>query len=124
MIHDKSAPADGFKNTGWPLLRKHQFQTRTLMLAIMLAAVWMGLLVDPSIGPLVLLLSGAFALTLLVMAIAIGLGLVGFGVCSVCDRAIGWLRRTSQWPDEQAAAAGLQEKLNPLTGGATQRADS
>jgi hypothetical protein len=100
MINGRLAQASRFKDAQWPSLRQRQYQTRTLMLAIMLIAVWMGLLPDLSVGPLILLLSAGFALTLLVMGIAIGLGLVGFGICLVCDRAIGWLHRGSQWPDE------------------------
>jgi hypothetical protein len=70
------------------------------MLLIALAAIWMGLLPDPQVGPLVLLLMGAFGITLAVMGVAMGLGLLGFGLCAACDRAVGWLRRASRWPEE------------------------
>ena len=70
------------------------------MLTIALAVVWMGILRDSQIALMVLLLLGAVGIGISVMAIAAGLGLLGFGICSVCDWAVGWLRRASQWPDE------------------------
>jgi hypothetical protein len=70
------------------------------MLVITLVAVWLGILLDPDVGPLLLLLSGAFGATLALMGLATGLGLLGFGLCSVCDRVLSWFRRASQWPDE------------------------
>ena len=60
----------------------------------------MGVLLDPRVGPLVLLVVGAFGITLAVMGVAMGLGLLGFGLCSTCDRIVGWLLRASRWPDE------------------------
>ena len=38
--------------------------------------------------------------TLAVVATAMGLGLLGFGLCTAGERAIGWLRRTARWPEE------------------------
>jgi hypothetical protein len=80
--------------------RRRQFRMRTLMLAVALAAVWMGVLLDPSIGPLVLGILAAFGFTLALMGAAMGLGLLGLGLCSAGDRVVGWLRRASRWPDE------------------------
>ena len=37
-----------------PERRRRQFRTRTLMLVVAMAAVWMGVLLDPNVGPLVL----------------------------------------------------------------------
>jgi hypothetical protein len=79
---------------------RRRMRTRSLILAVAVAAVWMGIVRDPQVGPLVLLLSGALGLALALMGVAMGLGLLGFGLCSACDRALGWLRRASQWPDE------------------------
>src|SRR5262249_20675139 len=91
------------KTTDEPLpgvvLRRRQFRLRTLMLVIALAAVGMGLLLDPNIAPLTWLFLGAFGIALAVMALAMGLGLLGFGLCTVGDRFLGWLRRSARWPD-------------------------
>jgi len=83
---------------GW--LHRRRFRIRSLMLVIALTAVWMGVLLDPHVGPLVLLLIGAFGIALAVMGVAMGLGLLGFGLCTACDQAVAWLRRASRWPNE------------------------
>ena len=31
---------------------------------------------------------------------AMGLGLLGFGLCAAGDRFVGWLRRGARWPEE------------------------
>jgi len=100
VINDRPLLVEEAKDARRSRLRQRQFQARSLMLVITLAVVWLGILLDPNVGPLLLLLSGAFAITLAVMGLAMGLGLLGFGLCSACDRAVGWLRRASQWPDE------------------------
>jgi hypothetical protein len=100
MIKDSPPMVDEVDNVQWGWLRRRRFRTRSLIMVIALTAVWMGVLLDPQVGPLVLLLSGAFGITLAVMGVAMVLGLLGFGLCSACGRALGWLRRASQWPDE------------------------
>jgi hypothetical protein len=65
-----------------------------------LAAVWFGVLVDPQIGLLAFYIVGAFGVALAVMIIAMGLGVLGFGIFAVGDRLTGWVRRASQWPEE------------------------
>jgi hypothetical protein len=74
--------------------------TRTTMMAVVLAAVWLGVLLDPQVGPLVAFLLGGFGVTLAVMGVAMGLGLLGFGLCAATDRLLGVIRRASRWPDE------------------------
>src|SRR5262249_23078556 len=91
---DKPSPT-----VGDPERRRRQFRIRTLMLVVALAAVWMGVLLDPNIAPLVLLIVGAFGIGLAVMAAAMALGLLGFGLFAGGDRVIAWLRRGSRWPD-------------------------
>jgi len=66
------------------------------MLLIAIAAVWMRVLLDPQISLLVLLLLGAFGITFAVIGVAMGLGLVGFGLCAACDWMVVWLRRASR----------------------------
>ena len=65
----------------------------------LLVSAWSVVLVDPNIGPLVLLALGAFGMTLGVMGAAMGLGLLDFGLFAAGDRIIGWFRRGSTWPD-------------------------
>ena len=80
--------------------QRRQFGTRSLILLIALAAVWFGVLVDPQIGPLALYIVGAFGVALAVMAMAMSLGFLGFGIFAVGDRLVGWVRRASQWPED------------------------
>jgi hypothetical protein len=81
-------------------LRSWQFRTRSLMLTVAVVAIWVSILLDPNFRPLVRLMSRAIGITLAAIGIAFGLGLLGFGLCSACDRTVGRLRRASQWPDE------------------------
>ncbi len=70
------------------------------MASVMLLAVWLVVLLDPQIGPLVVLFLGAFAAALAVMGVAMGLGLLGIGLFAAIERSLDWIRRTSRWPDE------------------------
>jgi hypothetical protein len=80
--------------------RRRQYRMRSLILLIALAAIWSGVLIDPEIGPIALYVVGAFGLALTVMAAAMGLGFLGFGIIAAGDRLVGWVRRASQWPEE------------------------
>jgi hypothetical protein len=80
--------------------RRRTFRPRSFILLIALAAVWLDVLIDPHIGPLTLYIMGAFGLALAVMAVAMGLGFLGFGIFAVSTRLAGWVRRASQWPEE------------------------
>ncbi len=80
--------------------RSRRFRTRTMMMTVALATVWLGVLLDPQIGPLVALLLGGFGVSLAVMGVAMGLGLLGFGMFAAADRLLGVIRRASRWPDE------------------------
>jgi hypothetical protein len=80
--------------------RSWQFRTRTMMMAIVLAAVWLEVLLDAQIGPLVVFLLVGFGVTLAVMGVAMGLGLLGFGLLTAADRLLGAIRRAARWPDE------------------------
>jgi hypothetical protein len=79
---------------------RRQFRWRSVLFAIALASTWIVVLVDPDIGPMVLFALGAFGVTLGIIGAAMGLGLLGFGLCTSVDRFIGWLRRISNWPDD------------------------
>jgi hypothetical protein len=80
--------------------RQRPVRTRSLILLSTLVVVWCAVLVDPQIGPLALHVVGAFGVALAVMAMAMGLGFLGFGIFAVGDRLAGWFRRASQWPEE------------------------
>ena len=70
------------------------------MLAVALVAVWLWVLLDPFIGALVLAVLMWIAGTLAFVATAMGLGLLGFGLCTAGERMIGWLRRAASWPED------------------------
>lgn len=80
--------------------RRRQFRMRTMMMTVVVAAVWLGVLFDPHVGALVAFLLGAFGIGLAVMGAAMGLGLLGFGLCAAGDRMLGAIRRASRWPEE------------------------
>jgi hypothetical protein len=65
-----------------------------------LVVVWVGVLIDPRIGPTVHFLLAAFGAVVGLFGAAMGLGLLGFGLCTAGDRVIGWLRRGARWPEE------------------------
>ncbi len=71
-----------------------------MMLVVALVAVWLWILLDPVIGSLALQILAYYVATLVLVATAMGLGLVGFGLCTAGGRLIGWLRRRSSWPEE------------------------
>jgi hypothetical protein len=71
-----------------------------VILLVSLAAAWLIVLGDPHIARLLLFFVGAFGIALALIAAAMGLGLLGFGLFAAGDRLIGWLRRASRWPDE------------------------
>jgi len=83
-----------------PERRRRQFRIRSIMLVVALVAVWLWVLLDPLIGPLVLAVLAWVAGTLALVGAAMALGLLGFGLCTTGDRIIGWLRRSSSWPEE------------------------
>jgi ABC-type microcin C transport system permease subunit YejE len=67
---------------------------------VILAVVWLGVLLDPRIGPMVRLVLAAFGAVVGLFVGAMGLGLLGFGLCAAGDRFIGWLRQGTRWPEE------------------------
>jgi hypothetical protein len=83
-----------------PDQRRRRFRARASMLAAALAVVWVGVLLDPRVGPMVLMVLAAFGMTVGVMAAAMGLGLLGFGLFAAGDRVVGWIRRAASWPEQ------------------------
>ena len=80
--------------------RRRSYRGRMAVLGVGLAVVWLGVLVDPRIGPLVLFALAAFGAVVGLFGAAIGLGLLGFGLCAAGDRLVGWLRRGARWPED------------------------
>ena len=79
---------------------RRAYRRRLGVFGAVLAVVWLGVLLDPNVASLVLFLLAAFGATLGLFAVAMGLGLLGFGLCTAGDRFVGWLRRGAQWPEE------------------------
>jgi hypothetical protein len=98
MERDNPASVDMPSSHTRPYRRR--FGVRLWVLAVVLVLVWVSLLVDPHVGPLLLSLLGAFGVSLGVIGSAMGLGLLGFGVFAGIVRFARWLRGLSQWPDE------------------------
>src|SRR5689334_9982794 len=65
------------------------YRRRMTVLLVLLAIVWLGVLIDPQVGPMVLFVMGGFGADLGIFAAAMGLGLVGFGLCAAGDRFVG-----------------------------------
>ena len=80
--------------------RRRRFRTRTMLIAVVLAAVWLGVLLDPQVGPLVAFLLAGFGVSLAVMGVAMGLGLLGLGLFAAADRLLCVIRRASRRPDQ------------------------
>jgi hypothetical protein len=76
------------------------YRRRLGVLGAVLAVVWLAVLLDPRIGPMVLAVAALFGAVVGLFGAAMGLGLLGFGVCTVGDRFIAWLRRCARWPEE------------------------
>jgi hypothetical protein len=80
--------------------QRSRFPSRTIVLTAVLAVVWIEILLDAQALGLVLILLGGIGITLGIIAAAMGLGFLGFGLCMAGDWVIGWLRRAREWPDE------------------------
>ena len=80
-----------------PLLRG-RWRTRSILIALLV--VWMGLLLDRTVGRMFWDAALGLAITLTVLALAMGLGLVGSGLFAVGDRVLAWLKAGSRWPDD------------------------
>jgi hypothetical protein len=70
------------------------------ILALFVAALCVDCLFDPTLGPLILGLVAAVGLGLGVMAGAMALGTIGFGLFAAGDRVVAWLRRGTRWVED------------------------
>ncbi len=59
-----------------------------------------GLVLNPTVGPLIVGALALFAMVLLLVAGAMALGVMGMGLFAVGDRIIVWLRQGSRWPEK------------------------
>jgi hypothetical protein len=73
---------------------------RVPILTLILVCLWLALLADPLVGPVILSMAWAFGLTLGVILAAMLLGGLGFGLFAAGDRIRAWLFRAGRWPDE------------------------
>ena len=64
---------------------------RIWVVSLVLLAIWLGLLLDPMVGPLILGVLMAFGLTLALIVGTMGLGIMGFGLFAAGDHVIAWL---------------------------------
>jgi hypothetical protein len=67
------------------------------ILALFLAALCVDFLFDPLLGPMILALIAAVGLGLGVMAGAMVLGTIGWGLFAAGDRLVAWFRRGDPW---------------------------
>jgi len=79
--------------------RSRRFRVRTWVVSLVLLALWLGLLLDPMVGPLILGVLMAIGLTLALIVGTMGLGIMGFGLFAAGDHVIAWLRQGSRWPE-------------------------
>jgi len=79
--------------------RSRRFRVRIWVVSLVLLAIWLGLLLDPMVGPLILGILMAFGLTLALIVGTMGLGIMGFGLFAAGDHVIAWLRQGSRWPE-------------------------
>ena len=79
--------------------RSRRFRVRIWVVSLVLLAIWLGLLLDPMAGPLILGILMAFGLTLALIVGTMGLGIMGFGLFAAGDHVIAWLRQGSRWPE-------------------------
>jgi hypothetical protein len=77
---------------------RSRWRTRSLLIAFLL--IWLELLFDPTLGRMLWNAALGFGITLAVLALAMGLGLMGSGLFAVGDRLLAWMRAGSRWPDD------------------------
>jgi hypothetical protein len=96
---ERGLTSGGFWNDQGRRQRSGRHQVRTWVVSLVLLALWLGLLLDPMVGPLILGVLMAFGLTLALIVGTMGLGIMGFGLFAAGDHVIAWLRQGTRWPE-------------------------
>jgi len=81
--------------------RYKQYRIRTMMMAIVVIAVWLAVLGGASgvLWPVIWFVVVAVGASLGLMLGLIGLVYLGFGLFAIGDRVLGWLKRAAHWPE-------------------------
>lgn len=79
--------------------RRLRFRMQSLMLLVLVVGIWLALLFDPVVGPLVIAAMLGIGLVLGLMLALMSLGWLGFGLFAIGDRVIGWFQRSTRWPE-------------------------
>lgn len=95
----KARGSAGADSTGGMRDRRRRGFGPAGILSLLLAGLFLDFLFDPMLGPMMLALAADIGLALGVMAGAMALGTIGFGLFAAGDRVIAWLRRSAQWPE-------------------------
>ena len=74
-----------------------RFRAPTLMMAVAVAGVWLGMLALPGVGPLIGVLLLGLLGVLAILAAAMGLGWIGFRLFAAFDRLACWSTRSPEW---------------------------
>lgn len=75
------------------------YRIRVMTLGLIVTAVWLVMLVDPGIGPMLWTAVGAFGLVLIGFVAMLGLVWVGFQVFAAGDWVLAYLKRLGSWDD-------------------------
>jgi len=93
-----SSPLSAENNQSGRKKLRGRWRTRSLLIAFLV--IWLELLLDPTVGRMLWDVALWFGITLAILALAMGLGLIGSGLFAVGDRLLAWLRAGSRWPDD------------------------
>jgi len=96
---ERASTSGGSWNDQGGKQQSRRFRKRIWVVSLVLLAIWLGPLLDPMVGPLILGILMAFGLTLALIVGTMGLGIMGFGLFAAGDHVIAWLRQGSRWPE-------------------------
>jgi hypothetical protein len=99
----KAAPnsVSGYSGSGRVgIAGARRFPEVSRVLVFVLAMIWLGLLLDPIVGLVVVGLLTALAMTLAIVMVAMVLGIMGRRIFTASDLFFAWLRQSSRWPEE------------------------
>ncbi len=76
------------------------YRIRVMTLGLIVAGVWLVMLVDPGVGPMLWTAVGAFGLTVVGFVAMLGLVWVGFRIFDLGDWLVGVVRRLGSWEEQ------------------------